>query len=165
MNEGIRVGGLLIRTVPFADDHVTLANSVKGLQLMMDKMQETEEEYGIEEYVKKTKVMKISKRPGEEFAIFLVEGKQFSQESHFNYLGSLITQDGSLEKEIRSRIARTKNAFTKRKELRTKAFSLCLETRITLIKECNLEYSSLWSRIVDLIERGLRWLESCEIWL
>ena len=47
--------------------------------------------------------MKISNRPGEEFTIFL-KGKQLSQESLFNYLGSLITQDGSCEKE--------KNAFT-----------------------------------------------------
>ena len=48
--------------------------------------------------VKATKVKKISKRPGEEFTIFL-EGKQLSQESSlFNYLGSLITQDGSRAK-------------------------------------------------------------------
>ena len=50
--------------------------------------------------VKKIKVKKISKRPGlEEFTIFL-EGKQLSQESHLNYHRSLITQDGSCEKEI-----------------------------------------------------------------
>ena len=61
--------------------------------------------------VKKTKVVKISKRTGEEFTIFL-EGKQLSQESHFNYLGSLITRNGSCQKEIRSRIARAKTTFT-----------------------------------------------------
>ena len=44
-NEGIRVGGLLIKTVRFADDQATLATSVKGQQLMMDKMQETAGEY------------------------------------------------------------------------------------------------------------------------
>jgi len=43
--------------------------------------------------------MKISKRPGEEFKIFL-DGKQLSQEMYFNYLGNLITQDGSCEKEM-----------------------------------------------------------------
>ena len=32
VNEGIRVGGHLIKTVRFADDQATLANSVKGLQ-------------------------------------------------------------------------------------------------------------------------------------
>ena len=37
VNEGIRVGGLLIKTVCFADDQATLATSVKGQQLMMDK--------------------------------------------------------------------------------------------------------------------------------
>ena len=52
--------------------------------------------------------MKISKRPGEEFTIFL-KGKQLSQESHFNYLGSLIKQ--SCEKEIRSRITLEKNTL------------------------------------------------------
>ena len=95
VNEGIRVGGHLIKTVRFADDQATLASSVKGLQLMMGKMQKSAGEYDMKINVKKTKVKKICKRPGEEFTIFL-EGKQLSQESsHFNYLGSLITQDGS----------------------------------------------------------------------
>lgn len=43
--------------------------------------------------------MEISKRPGEEFKMFL-DGKQLSQEMYFNYLGSIITQDGSCEKEM-----------------------------------------------------------------
>ena len=89
-NEGIRVGGYLIKTVRFADDQATLASSVKGLQLMMGKMQESAGEYDMKINVKKTKVKKICKRPGKEFTIFL-EGKQLSQESsHFNYLGALL---------------------------------------------------------------------------
>ena len=98
VNEGIRVGGHLIKTVRFADDQATLASSVKGLQLTMGKMQESAGEYDMKINVKKTEVKKICKRPGKEFTIFL-EGKQLSKESsHFNYLGSLITQDGSCEK-------------------------------------------------------------------
>ena len=54
VNEGIRVGGLLIKTVRFADDQATLATSVKGQQLMMDKMQETAGEYLKVISVKKT---------------------------------------------------------------------------------------------------------------
>ena len=96
VNEGIRVGGDLIKTVRFADDQATLASSVKGLQLMMGKMQESAGEYDMK--IMKTKVKKICKRPGEEFTIFL-EGKQLSEESsHFNYFGSPITQDGSCRK-------------------------------------------------------------------
>ena len=56
-----------------------------------------------------------------------------------------------------------KNAFTKRKELLTKAFSLCLKKRIT---DYHLEYSSVWCRIVDLLNKeDVRRLESCEMWL
>ena len=56
VNEGIGVGGRLIlsciETVRFADDQVTLASSVKGLQLMRDKMQDTAGEYGMKIDVK-----------------------------------------------------------------------------------------------------------------
>ena len=131
VNEGIRVGGHLIKTVRFADDQATLASSVKGLQLMMGKMQESSGEYDMKINVKKTKVKKICKRPGEEFTIFL-EGKQLSQESsHFNYLGSLITQDGSCEKYIRSRIARKRVYQEKRTADKSlQRASLCLRKRI-----------------------------------
>ena len=52
MNEGIRVGGHLIKTVRFADDQATLASSVKGLQRMMGKMQENAVEYDMKINVK-----------------------------------------------------------------------------------------------------------------
>ena len=39
VNKSIRVGGHLIKTMRFADDQATLASSVKGQQLMMNKMQ------------------------------------------------------------------------------------------------------------------------------
>ena len=42
----------------FAADQTTSASSVKGLQLMMDKIQETAGEYGKKVNVKKAKVMK-----------------------------------------------------------------------------------------------------------
>ena len=54
VKEGIRVGGHVIKTVCFADDQATLVTSVKGLQIMMDKMQETVGEYRKMINVKKT---------------------------------------------------------------------------------------------------------------
>ena len=95
----------------------------------MDKIQETAVEYGMKINIKKTKVMKISKRPGEEFVV-LVDGEGLNQVTHFNYLGSLMTQDGHCKKDIRWRIAREKNAFPDKKELLTKSFSLDLTKRI-----------------------------------
>ena len=109
-----------------ADDQATAASSAEGLQRMMDKMQETATEYGMKINIKKIKVMKISKRPGEEFVV-LLDGEQLSQVTHSNNLGSLMTQDGHCKKDIISRIARAKNAFSNRKELLTKSFNLDLK--------------------------------------
>ena len=52
VNEGIRVGGHLIKTVRFADDQAALTSSVTGLQLMMGKMQENAGEYDMKINVK-----------------------------------------------------------------------------------------------------------------
>ena len=65
---------------------------------MKDEMQETAGEQGMKINVQKTKAMKISKRPGEEVRRSSLIN-WFSQEPHFNYLGSLITQDGCCEKD------------------------------------------------------------------
>ena len=92
---------------------------------MTDKMLETATEYGMKINIKKTKVMKISQRPGEEFVV-LLDDEQLSQVTYFNYLGSLMTQDGHCKKDIRSKIAWAKNAFSNRKEPLTKSFSLDL---------------------------------------
>ena len=54
VNDGIQVGGYLITTVCFVNDQTALATSVKGLQLMMDKMQQTAREYRKMINVKKT---------------------------------------------------------------------------------------------------------------
>ena len=53
--------------------------------------------------------------------------KELAQVKQFTYLGSIITQDGDCGRDIRMRIAHTKkDAFSSRKELLAKSFSLTL---------------------------------------
>ena len=104
--------------------------------------------------------MKISKRPGEEFLVWL-DGEQLSQVTHFNHLGSLMTQDRHCMEDIRSRIARARNAFSNRKELLTKSFSLDLKKRIVK--------TAIWSTLLYgadswvLRRDDIRKLESCKM--
>ena len=90
--------------------------------------------------------MKISKKPGEKFAIFL-DNIQLSQVTHFSYLGSVVTEDGYCANEIKCRIARAKEAFSLRKELLTKAFNLTLKKRIikTVIWSTLLYGAETWT--------------------
>ena len=121
----------------------TLARSAEGLQQMMDKIQETAVVYGLKINIKKTKVMKISKRPGEEIVV-LLDGEQLNQVTYFNYVRSLMTQDEHCKKDIRWRIDRAKNAFSNKKELLTKSFSLDLTKKIVK--------TGIWSTLLYGVE-------------
>ena len=68
----------------------------------------------------KTDVMIISKEP-EKCSIYLNEEKR-NQTETFTYLGTLITEDGKCIKEIKSRIAQSKFAFTNWKKILTTRF-------------------------------------------
>ena len=47
MEEGIRVGGELIKDVKYADDQGMLANTEAGLQSLMDSLNTTAKHYDI----------------------------------------------------------------------------------------------------------------------
>ena len=53
----------------------------------------------------------------------VIDGQQLEQVSSFKYLGSWITEDGKCEVEVRTRIARAKKAFSKKRELLRKSLS------------------------------------------
>src|SRR6218665_1542758 len=93
-----------------------VANSQKGLQAMMDRLDRTSREYGMKINIKKTKILKISK--GKETMVRINIGvKEIEQVKEFCYLGSVITTDAKCHREIRRRIAIGKEAFSKRREL------------------------------------------------
>ena len=77
----------MIKSVRFADDQTTrrpdlqtttIASLVEGLQDMMARMNYNAESFRMKINIKRTRVMKISKSPGEEFTIML-GGKELAQ--------------------------------------------------------------------------------------
>ena len=58
-----------------------------------------------------------SKREGGNSIKIMIEGQLVEQVNQSCYLGSLISNDGTCTAEIKSRIAKAKNAFNKRREL------------------------------------------------
>src|SRR5688572_20798489 len=58
MNEGVKMGGRLIKALRFADDS---AHSQKGLQRLIDRLNTISTEYEMKINTKKTKVMKVSR--------------------------------------------------------------------------------------------------------
>src|SRR5688572_26839360 len=61
MEEGIKVGGRMVKALRFADDQAMMASSQEGLQRMMDRLNTISIDYEMKINTKKTKIMKISK--------------------------------------------------------------------------------------------------------
>ena len=60
VEEGIRVGGELIKDVKYADDQGMVANTEAGLQSLMDSLNTTAKHYDMKINIKKTKAMVFS---------------------------------------------------------------------------------------------------------
>jgi hypothetical protein len=161
LEEGVKMGGHLIQAVRFADDQAMTANTAKGLQTIMTKLNEVVERYGMRINKSKTKVMKIGKGEQEQLQIN-IDGQILEQVQQFKYLGSLITEDGRSEKEVRKRIAMAKEAFNKHQTLLTGKINRNLKKRLikTLVWSVLLYGSETWTLKKDDIRR----LEGCEMW-
>jgi retron-type reverse transcriptase len=94
VNEGIKVGGRIIKALRFADDQAMMAGSQGGLQKMIDKLNRISMEYDMRINIKKTKVMRIS-RGGAETVRITLNGEIIEQVKSFCYLGSTITEDAN----------------------------------------------------------------------
>src|SRR2546426_12375859 len=62
MEEGVRVGGVLISDIRFADDQGMVASTEMGLQRLMDRLNAMAQKYSMKINIKKTKTMVVSKK-------------------------------------------------------------------------------------------------------
>lgn len=129
IEEGVKVGGRLVKDVRFADDQGVAADNNAGLQRLMNGIQEEADRYGMRVNVKKTKTMVISKEGSKEVKIDL-EGHRVEQVRRFKYLGSIISEDARCSDEVKCRIAMAKEAFNRRKELLSRTITLVLKKRL-----------------------------------
>ena len=139
---------------------VLLATEEKVLQDMIDKIIEIGRYYGMEMNVEKTKAMRISRQP---FPVkIMIDQKQLENAESFEYLGSMLTNDGRCTCEIKSRIAMAKAAFNKKKTLFTSKLDLNL--RKELVK------CYIWSMALHGAETWMlqaadqKQLDSFEMW-
>ena len=117
-----------MKSVRFADDQAMIATSEAGLQRMMDKTNVVVEEYGMRMNVKKTKVMCISREPTQ--IKVQLNGEELEQVTNFKYLGSMITQQGTCQGDVKARIAMAKIAFQKNQALLVGPLKLRLKKRL-----------------------------------
>ena len=162
--EGIKIGGRNLTNIRYADDTALIADSESKLQALVDCLVRESSVKGLSVNITKTQVMVISKSETQETANITIEGKRLEQVSRFSYLGSIITQNGRCDEDIKTRIIIAKEAFNKVKNLVTNT-SISVRLRQRFVKayawSTFLYGSEAWN-ISKVMERRI---EALEMWL
>uniref|UniRef100_A0A8D8YBA7 Craniofacial development protein 2 n=3 Tax=Cacopsylla melanoneura TaxID=428564 RepID=A0A8D8YBA7_9HEMI len=132
LDEGISINGVHLNNLRYADDTIVFADTLEGLQQLMNKVTETSKKYGLDINTNKTKFMIISKE-NITGANLYVEGKRIERVSQYTYLGTIINEQWDNSQEIRCRIGKAKSTFNEMSAV-FKSHNLTLETKIRLIR-------------------------------
>ena len=108
--KGVNVGGKNYNN--HADDTALLTGNEKELSELTSKINEDGKQFGMKINIKQIKAMVVSKKPNSPKINISIDGQQIEQLTSFLYIGSLITEDGRSEKEIKKRIMITRTTFT-----------------------------------------------------
>ena len=123
----------------YADDADLVTHSVADMQLVMDRLSDACTRFGLTISIPKTKVM-YTVAPGEVYPEpdIYVNGNRLDDVKHFVHLGSMLSNDGSIDAEIKERISKASAAFGR---LQSRVWSdkdLTQNTKLAVYKTCVL---------------------------
>ena len=107
---GLKINGKKLNEISYADDKVLIAESEAQMQRMIDRVKNAGLKYCMKINVNKTKIMKFSKNDDKKVRI-KVGTQEVEKADEFRYMGALISNNGRDNREIKTRIGMTKNAF------------------------------------------------------
>ena len=131
--KGVKVGGKHYNNPRYADDTALLSGNEKELTELTRKINEVGKQVGMKINIKKTKVMVVSNKRNSPKINIAINGQHLEQVTSYMYLGSLITEDGRGEKEIKRRIMIARTTFTIMITLLSRR-GINLKTRLRAIK-------------------------------
>ncbi len=161
--EGIKVGGVNITNLRYADDTAIIADTEEKLQALLDIIVKESERMGLSINKKKTFSMVISKKEKPPTCRIKIQEERITCVNQFVYLGSMITSDGRSEKEIRRRIGIAKTAFKKMANVLASR-NIRKETRIRILK------CYIWSTLTygcetwTISQKTQKQIEAVEMW-
>uniref|UniRef100_A0A8D8LZ42 Craniofacial development protein 2 n=3 Tax=Cacopsylla melanoneura TaxID=428564 RepID=A0A8D8LZ42_9HEMI len=121
---GVQINNRLINNLRYADDLVLLSSTKSGLITLLNKLFESSQKYSMQINIKKSKYMHISKQGRTRPVNIPINGEILEGVTKYNYLGSVIANDGKCIHEIINRVAIAKRAFWKNKEIMRRNISI-----------------------------------------
>ena len=127
----------VIRDLLYADDCDLVTHTEADMQILMTAFSESCNAFGLEISLKKTVVM-FQPAPGKAYnepSIF-VNNTKLKVADEFVYLGSTLTRDGTLDKEVYRRIQKATQYFSNLEERVWSPHDLTYETKLAVYESC-----------------------------
>ena len=104
----------LVREMLFADDSALVAHSASEMQLLVDRFARAAAQFSLKINIKKTECLyqpiKLL-QPQPEPEVITINQEPLVQATNFTYLGSTVSSNAKLDKEIRNRLGKASTAF------------------------------------------------------
>ncbi|XP_063591867.1 uncharacterized protein LOC134768956 [Penaeus indicus] len=110
-NGSIKIGGRTITNLRYADDVVLVAGSMLELQTLVNRINESSLQAGLQLNASKTKVLKIINNHGDNKDNIKVNGNNIENLDNFIYLGAMFTNNYNGSNEIKRRLTLARNAM------------------------------------------------------
>ena len=153
MKVSFSIGGREITNLRFADDIDGLAGEEEELAKLVECLDNASTAYGMEISAEKTKL--ITNNTSGINTEIKITGQKLETVTSFNYLGSVVTDEGS-KPEIRSRIAQATAALTRLKPVwNDRSISLSSKIRLmrSLVTSIFLYACESWTLTAELQRR------------
>lgn len=158
------MNGMFLNNIRYADDTTLLADSMSGLQGLVNQLTTYSEAYGLKINIRKTKYMIVSRKSNHNITTLRIQDSYVDKVQSFKYLGVTINDQWDCSKEIRCRIEMAREAFFKYKKVLT-SHDINLETKLRFVKtyvwSVLLYATEVWTiKAVDVKK-----LEAFEMWI
>ena len=128
LQAGIKIGGINIDNLKYADDTTLTAESEEELKSLLMKMKEDSERASLKLYIKQTKIMASS-----HITSWQIERKKVEIVTDFLILGSKITAAGNCSHEIRRQVLLGRKPMTNLGSV-LKSRDIFLPTKFCIVK-------------------------------
>ena len=123
------VDGRKLADLDFADDIALLSETWTEMQKITNKVEDEAKKVGLHINTQKTKLVKIGKI--EDVRTIQAGGGQVEEVEQFCYLGSVITNDSSCDKEIKTRLGKANTTFGRLTNIwRNKSLNVKVKVRL-----------------------------------
>ena len=160
-DSGISVGGRSINNLRYADDTTLLAGSAKELENLIERVRIESEKFGLFLNVSKTKVLIVNQC--EDNTSIHAGNDAIEIIDHFNFLGSMISNQGGCSTEIKRRLAMARTSMSTMNKI-WKDRSIIKTTKIRLVSTLIFPIATYACETWTINAADQRKIEAFEMW-